>query len=212
MSISFGNSPCNWRRCVCCLIYYRRPLWAECGRIIEMYRRQWHCRLERSKPFTITRAALNRHDTLFYQCTVTGSRMGQRINREVISKLVLLVQKVVRNFWRVSCELENVCCKLKWISTQQIIICTRFPYRQYAILPQKNKYCTIKLYRKMFTSESDIQHVKLGFYLVPNFFKVYENAVATDTPVDLEIWSFSYATCDVTVTHDESAVGLVETN
>jgi len=39
----------------------------------------------------------------------------------------------------------------------------------------------------MFTSESDIQHVKLGFYLVPNFFKVYENAVATDTPVDLEI-------------------------
>jgi len=31
--------------------------------------------------------------------------------------------------------------------------------------------------------------------------------------VDLEIRKlYSYATCDVTVTHDESAVGLVETN
>jgi len=36
-------------------------------------------------------------------------------------------------------------------------------------------------------------------------------AVATDTPVDLEILkTYSYAICDVTVTHDESAVGLVE--
>ena len=38
-------------------------------------------------------------------------------------------------------------------------------------------------------------------------------AVATDTPVDLQMRKLiSYATCDITVTHNESAVGLVETN
>ena len=38
-------------------------------------------------------------------------------------------------------------------------------------------------------------------------------AVATDTPVDLQMRKLiSYTTCDITVTHNESAVGLVETN
>jgi len=43
---------------------------------------------------------------------------------------------------------------------------------------------------------------------------LYRMAVATDTPVVLEILKtcYSYATCDITVTHDESAIGLVETN
>ena len=41
-----------------------------------------------------------------------------------------------------------------------------------------------------------------------------KKAVAMDTPLDLEIWKLnSYATYDgVTVTHDESTAGLVETN
>jgi len=63
--------------------------------------------------FTITRAALT--DALFRLRAITGSRKGQRINRKVISQPVVLVQKIVRNFWRVSCELENACCKLKWM-------------------------------------------------------------------------------------------------
>ena len=41
---------------------------------------------------------------------------------------------------------------------------------------------------------------------------VKKKAVAIDRPVDVENWKvIKYATCDVTVTHDESAVvGLVE--
>jgi len=39
----------------------------------------------------------------------------------------------------------------------------------------------------------------------------YLKAVAIDTPVDLEIWTYSYATSGVTVTHEESVVGLIET-
>jgi len=38
-------------------------------------------------------------------------------------------------------------------------------------------------------------------------------AVAIDTLVDLEYMkTYSYATCDKTVTHDESTVGLVQMN
>jgi len=39
-------------------------------------------------------------DTLFCQRTITDSSKGQRINQEVISMSVLVVQKVVRNFWK----------------------------------------------------------------------------------------------------------------
>jgi len=62
-----------------------------------------------------------------------------------------------------------------------------------------------------------------------HFFKIYQQlrshnepilcnllkAVAIDTPVDLEIWKFIHTppvTTDVTVMHDKSTVGLVETN
>jgi len=48
-------------------------------------------------------------------------------------------------------------------------------------------------------------------YKVENRSKI---AVAADTPVDLEIWELIHTppVCDVTVTHDESTVGLVERN
>jgi len=48
-----------------------------------------------TEPFTITRAALNRH---IRQRAITGSGKGQRINQEVIYRPVLVDQKVVRIF------------------------------------------------------------------------------------------------------------------
>jgi len=45
------------------------------------------------EPFTITRAALNRQ--IISSGSLTGSNEGQRINREVISQPVLVVQKVL---------------------------------------------------------------------------------------------------------------------
>jgi len=91
---------------------------------------------EASKPFTVTRAALNRHinssvDHNWFKVWASGSTgRSSLINSSVdhnwfkvwasgstgwSSLLVLRVQKVVRNFLKSSGELENVCCKLKWI-------------------------------------------------------------------------------------------------
>jgi len=59
-------------------------------------------------------------DTLFRQRSIAR---GQRINREVISQPVLVVQKVVRNFFKISGELEKFVANWRERSTQEIISC-----------------------------------------------------------------------------------------
>jgi len=52
--------------------------------------------VETSEPFAITRATLNRQ--IISSGAISGSSKGERINREIISQPVFVVQRVVRNF------------------------------------------------------------------------------------------------------------------
>jgi len=72
-----------------------------------------------------------------------------------------VVQKVVRNFFKSSGELENVFLQTEEnVARKKLLVVLWCSYRQY----YRRKAKTIKLYRKMFTSEIDTQHVKLEIY------------------------------------------------
>ena len=93
-SLSFNPAMGRWRFC---LNYYRRLLQAECGKSIEMDRTT--VTLQRLATLSQPRE-LHWTDKVFRQWTITGSSKGQRINWEVMSQPVLVVQKVVRIFFK----------------------------------------------------------------------------------------------------------------
>jgi len=81
---------------------YEIPPWTNASRMPENRRNGQDDSdiAKNSQPFTITSRNVHWTDTFFRQRTITGSNKGQRINREVISQSVLVVQNVVRNFLR----------------------------------------------------------------------------------------------------------------
>ena len=103
---------------------------------------------------------LKKIDTLFCQRTITGSSKGQWINREVIFQPVVVVQMIVRNFlksfrWAAKCLLQTE----ENVARKKLLVVSSSSYIQY----YRRKANTIILYRKMFTSEIDTQHVNWNF-------------------------------------------------
>jgi len=89
---------------------------------------------ETSELFTVTRAALNRHIISSANC----SWLKQGPANQSMN-----------------------CCKLNWnAARKKFLIVLWCSYRQY----YRRKVNTSKLYRKIFTSEIDIQQVKLELY------------------------------------------------